>query len=282
MKRFNLGKLQIAIINTGDLRLSLKEVENISESEMKKYPEVFGSPLQFPSHSILIASDDQKILVDPGNYDLLRSYDDEFASMVPQSYNPPPSLETQLKALNVSPENIGYVILTHAHYDHYSGVTAKKDGGYFPSFPNARYLLGKADWEDDRLVRKALGNRDSPEAKSLGVIKETGLLELVSGFRALSDNVGIIPSPGESPGHQIVSVRDRGESLYCVGDLFHHSSEIENLAWMANWCDVETNVVSRRKLIELAISENALVVAGHMPPGRLVSKGSKVEFTPEA
>jgi glyoxylase-like metal-dependent hydrolase (beta-lactamase superfamily II) len=265
LKRFSLGSADVAIINTGDLRLSLKDMENVPEKEWGKYTPLLQNPALFPTQSILILSAGQNILVDPGNYELLRAYDDDFAAMVPPDYEPPPNLEAQMKELGKKPEDIDHVIITHAHYDHYTGVARANAA----AFPKARYFLGRADWEDERIA-SAIRKKGSPESRSLGVIWNAGSLDLISERRSVNSEVEIIPSPGESPGHQLVRVSSKGQSLYCVGDLFHSPIEVENLTWMPPWSDAETCLKSRRVLIDAALRENALVAPSHMALGRIV------------
>ncbi len=283
MTQFSLGSANISIINTGDLSLSLKDMMDVPERERESYSQFFEPKLQFPTQSVLVSSSGQNMLIDPSDYSLIRAYDADFASMIPPNYKQPPALDMQLKTIGVSPENIAFVVITHNHYDHISGLTKKSDEKYIPSFPSAKYFLGREDWEDER-IQKAIKNEGSPEAKSLGVVKTAGMMELVSEKRTLTDEVEIVPSPGESPGHQTVRVNSRGSTLYCVGDLFHHPVEIENLAWMATWCEPGRMLESRKGLVERALKENALILPTHMPLGRIVEDNetaSKVRFVPE-
>jgi len=63
-----------------------------------------------------------------------------------------------------------------------------------------------------------------------------------------------------------------------VGDLFHSGVEVENPDWMASWCEPQSNLKSRRTLIELAGRENAVVIPAHVPPGRIVVAGSQARY----
>ena len=52
-----------------------------------------------------------------------------------------------LAALGASPEQVDYVLCTHLHVDHVGWNTQRKDGKWVPTFPNAKYLFAKKEWE---------------------------------------------------------------------------------------------------------------------------------------
>jgi hypothetical protein len=66
-----------------------------------------------------------------------------------------------------------------------------------------------------------------------------------------------------------VRVHSQGQTFYCLGDLFHHPAEVEQPAWMVKWANAPANLSSRQALINAALQENALLLAAHMPLGRL-------------
>jgi hypothetical protein len=51
--------------------------------------------------------------------------------------------------------------------------------------------------------------------------------------------------------------------------MYHHSIEVEHPDWMAAWADPKANVISRQTLAEAATAEKAILIAGHMPVGRM-------------
>jgi glyoxylase-like metal-dependent hydrolase (beta-lactamase superfamily II) len=270
-----VGRATVSILNLGDLSFKLGDVERSPESEWRpRYGELFDQRLRFPSQSVHVSTLGASILVDAGNYALFASADSSF---IPENYTPPQGLAEQLAEIGVGRNDITHVVITHAHYDHFAGVTSKADGTYSPTFPRARYLLGRADWETPEM-QKALGERDSAESVSLGVLRTADLLELVVREKRLSSDVTALAAPGESPGHQIVRVHSDGQTLYCLGDLFHHAVEVEDIRLMSNWCDAPTNMKSRQELIRAALSEDAVLVAAHMPPGRLAGSLDNLRF----
>lgn len=276
VREFPFGTATISIINVGDLRLNLAEEMNVPESEWRpRYAEIFAQPALFPSQCIHIALPGASVLVDASDYAAFASSDSPY---LPPHYQPPPGLLTQLLKRGVRPEAITHLVITHFHFDHYSGVTVERDGHYVPAFPNARYFLGKADWEHPE-TQAALQDASSADSRTLGVLHRQGLLELVEGDRDLLPGVRIVATPGESPGHQIVRVHLQGQTLYCLGDLYHHPVEVEQPTWMATWAEAETNLASRRAFAEAALAENALLIAAHIPTvGRLERTVSSVKW----
>jgi glyoxylase-like metal-dependent hydrolase (beta-lactamase superfamily II) len=267
-RTISLGVATVSIINVGDLRLTLSEIMNVPEYEWRPhYADIFDQPLSFPSQCIHIALPDASVLVDANDFALSAPPGSPYAP--PANYKPPPDLLTQLLERGISLENITHLVITHAHFDHYAGITLERDGQYVPSFPRARCFLGKADWEHPE-TQEALRNPTSADSHTFGVLQRAGLLELVEGDRNLTDAVNIIAAPGESPGHQIVRIISEGQVFYCLGDLYHHPIEVEHPSWMATWDDVHTNTASRLALAEAALAENALLIATHIPGiGRL-------------
>jgi hypothetical protein len=57
-----------------------------------------------------------------------------------------PYLE-RLEAAGARPDEIDLVMCTHLHHDHVGWNTQRKDGRWVPTFPNARYVFSKQDFE---------------------------------------------------------------------------------------------------------------------------------------
>jgi glyoxylase-like metal-dependent hydrolase (beta-lactamase superfamily II) len=265
-RTIRLGDTIITIINAGDMMVNMAEEMALPESEWRH---LSGLTLEgsrpFPNQCVHMTLSDASILVDVNNYALAISL---APSYLPPNYSPPPDVVEQLLSQDIHPEDITHLVITHAHFDHYTGTTTERDGSSIPRFPNARAFLGRADW-DHADTQEVLRDPDSLDSRTLGVLNKRGLLELVDGTLDLTPEVRILAAPGESPGHQIVRVHSQGQTLYCLGDLFHHPIEVEQPAWMVKWADAYTNLSSRRWLIQAALQENALLVAAHMPVGRL-------------
>jgi glyoxylase-like metal-dependent hydrolase (beta-lactamase superfamily II) len=132
-------------------------------------------------------------------------------------------------------ESVDTVLCTHLHVDHVGWNTRAVDGRWVPTFPNARYLFGRTEWEhwsrgpDPSLTGDAPAEvaRDVMEAAavyddSVRPIVEAGLHELVEADHRLTNGIRLIPTPGHSPGHVSVRLSSNGDEAVITGDLMHH------------------------------------------------------------
>jgi glyoxylase-like metal-dependent hydrolase (beta-lactamase superfamily II) len=265
------------VLNLGDLSFSLKDIERSPESEWRpRYGDLFEKAQLFPSNCFHIIAPSASILVDAGDYSRFTAGE---PSYIPENYKPPPPLTEQLTAIGVPRTVVTYVIITHAHYDHYAGVTMEVDGKMVPTFPKAKHLLGRQDWENPEM-QKALVDPNSRESLTLGVLQSAGLLYLTEGEYPVTPGITTIAAPGESPGHTIVRIRSGVRTTYFLGDMFHHALEVENIDLMAQWDDAVANKASRRALIEDALAKDALLLPAHMPPGKLTGSVESPRFVP--
>jgi glyoxylase-like metal-dependent hydrolase (beta-lactamase superfamily II) len=276
MRTFRVGEAEVSSINLGDFLFRLKDEDNVPETEWRaRYADVFENAKPYPSQCFFIKLNHISLLVDAGDYFRFAKLGPEY--VIPD-YKPPMSLVEQLSEIGISKEDVNYVVITHIHADHYAGVATKGSmEANVPTFPKALHFLGKRDFETPE-TQNLLKDPNSEVSQTIGVLLKKGLLALVEDLRELSDEIEIISAPGETPGHEIVRLRSKNETLYCIGDLFHHAVEAEHLTWMAKWADSETNMRSRKRLIEAALKENALIAAAHMPLGRLERRGTEVKF----
>lgn len=275
-RTIQVGAARVSLLNAGMMRLRLADEYAVPEAEWRpKYAEAFDAPALFPSLSALIEVGDARILVDANDYRATVTPDSEYH--VPD-YTPPPPIADQVASMGVPADGVTHVVITHAHWDHYTGLTYPASGVSAPTFPQASVYLGQADWEDAE-TQTALGDSASLEARTLGVLKHAGLLELVAGPLSLAPGVDVIPAPGETPGHQIVRVQSEGQTLYILGDLVHSPVEIERPDWMVTWATREPMLASRRRLLDNALAEGALLTAAHIATiGRLERDGDDLRW----
>jgi glyoxylase-like metal-dependent hydrolase (beta-lactamase superfamily II) len=256
IRTIGVGATRVHIINIGDVQEDLNGLLSPTEADRTTHRDLFDQPARLPIQSVLLDTPGAQILVDAGAYD----YPPDSPLLIP-GYTPPPDLMASLAEIDVGLKAITHVVITHAHGDHFNALTAPEGGGWMPVYPNARHYLGRGDWEK---MQAALADPTSLESRTFGVLYERRQLELVENPTDLPGGVTILPAPGESPGHQVVRVHSEGQVLYCIGDLYHVTAEVEQPAWMPPWNDAAANRQSRATLNERFVAEDALLVATHI------------------
>jgi glyoxylase-like metal-dependent hydrolase (beta-lactamase superfamily II) len=174
----------------------------------------------------------------------------------------------RLAAAGARVDEIDLVMCTHLHHDHVGWNTQQRDGKWVPTFPNARYVFSKPDFEAFYAIDK-----DPEEGPAeMGTFREcvlpiveAGRADLVTGPHRLDEHIEIIPAPGHSPGHVVFRLASAGEEVLFIGDVFHHLLQVYYLHWnFPKNSDAEEARVSRRKVLGLAASSGALVCPGHV------------------
>ena len=139
-----------------------------------------------------------------------------------------------LQALGVAPEAVDFVLCTHLHTDHVGWNTRLADGRWVPTFPNARYVFNRTEFEhwqaaDDDEQRQVLTDSVLP-------IVAAGQALLVEGAHELTDGIALEPTPGHTPGHCSVHLADGGAEAIITGDMMHHPIQIAEPDWCSRFC----------------------------------------------
>jgi len=187
-----------------------------------------------------------------------------------------------LSAEGITPAEIDTVILSHSHADHVGGA-ADSDGK--PTFPNARHVMARVEWEwanSDAAWPLMEHMAGELAHRSLQVVRDQ--IVLVDGEHEVVSGVQVFPAPGHTPGHLAVCVCSEGQGLLCLGDAAVHPLHLEHPAWhMAFDQDPEQALATRRRLYQRAASERALIYATHFRPvglGYAVVRGAGWQWQP--
>jgi glyoxylase-like metal-dependent hydrolase (beta-lactamase superfamily II) len=152
-----------------------------------------------------IADGDRRIVVDPW-------LANDFPRDLPDAPERAARLLGVLADAGFDPEVVDTVVNTHI--DGIGWNTRPGDDGWVPSFPNARYLLARAELE--------AYHRSDPlfEASDLSPVLDAGLLDPVDPPVALTDAVSLVPAPGHNFGHVTVRIESDGDLTMIPGHLF--------------------------------------------------------------
>lgn len=140
-------------------------------------------------------------------------------SMAAGAPAPKVSIVDQLAQINLKPEQIKYVGISHYHGDH---------TGQLPSFTGATVLIGKGDWDGITATKPAAGLNIAPFTHW---ISGGGKLEALAGDKDVfgDGTVVVINTPGHTPGHHslLVRLKEKGNVLL-TGDLAHFHENYES------------------------------------------------------
>ena len=178
------------------------------------------------------------------------------------------TLLSALAALGVQPDEVDIVINTHLHADHCGWNTRQlEDGRLAPTFPRARYLIERGEWEAATHPNER--TRATYLAENLLPLEEAGVLELIEGELAVTPEVTIVPTPGHTEDHASVVIASGGETAIYIGDMVQHEVQLERTAWVSAFDLLPlVSMETKKHIVEQAIRERALIVSVHSPyPG---------------
>lgn len=242
-----MNDLAITTFETGKLRFDLTPIFTLADD----HP-FAGQVDEIPMLCYYLSWPGRAVLVDAMAYDLAEIEEIHRLS----DYEPPASLLEQMKERRFNPKKVDEVIITHAHFDHYGGLSVERNGKYAPAFPEARIYLGEADWQPEQF--------DDFDKRTLGLVNERGQLKLVEGDMDLGGGLAIMHLPGETAGHQILRLRYGKQLYYFVGDLYHHALEFVDVGANVNWADEPVMVESKARFMDMAFQGGALVFFSHI------------------
>lgn len=124
-----------------------------------------------------------------------------------------------LAAAGLAVSDIDIVMCTHLHTDHVGWNTRLVDGRWVPTFPNARYVFARREF--DYWTEQNAKAEVPAFADSVLPIVEAKRHDIVGDDHAIGDHLRILPTPGHTPGHAaFVLGRGKDDAVFS-GDLMH-------------------------------------------------------------
>ena len=256
-----VGNVELVSVKDGDT--TRPPVEMFPESTMEQWRSDFPELLNADGHfemrfgSVVARSDGKLILVDTG------------------IGQPDGILIDEMRRRGIDPEAVDIVFMTHLHWDHVGWNMS--DGS--PTFPGARYLVPRADW--DHWTKPAVSERAPQIREQVMPLDELRIMDLIDDGYKISDELTAVSTPGHTPGHTSVRISSAGQHGYILGDVAHSVAQ-------AHYTDLNAGVDTdqarsrrtRNELFDWLEAEGAVVSAGHFPDpgfGRFVRvKGRRV------
>ncbi len=173
-------------------------------------------------------------------------------------------LRERMEAAGHGPDDIDIVVITHFHGDHIGGLT---EGGE-PTFPNARYVFGQAEYDFWTAPERAEGqtaNAAAAVAEKVVPLAENATFvgdgdDVVAGIHAVA-------AFGHSPGHMTYSIESGGRRLMLTADTAnHYVASLQRPDWHVVFdMDKEMAVEARMRIFDMIATDRIPFIGYHMP-----------------
>jgi len=256
----HLGDLEILYLDAGPFALDGGAMFGVVPKILweKKSPPDEKNRIRLRANSLLVRTGNKTILIETGNgtkFDLKQKSIYAILDVDP--------LQDSLRKSGVDPGDIDIVINTHLHFDHAGGNTHFQSGRAVPTFPNARYIVQKAELE--HASQPTERDKASYFADNYLPLVDSRQWDLVDGVAQILPGISVETIPGHNASIQAVKVTGGGKTLVFVADLLPTRHHIP-LPWIMAYdlYPVQTLETKRKWLADI-VKENWIVVFGHDP-----------------
>lgn len=256
-----IGKYNIRVINSGYFALDGGAMFGIIPKPLwtKNNPTDEVNRIKLATRLLLLESDNKKILIDTGMGD---KWDEKSKRIyvIDQTEN---SLLKSLLSVNIKPEDITDVILTHLHFDHAGGATVFKEGKLLPTFPNAVYHIQKKNYE--WAISPTDRDRGSYIKDNFEPLAKEGMLKFIDGQNQFDDEIHFIVVNGHTFSQQLIKISDSSNTLLYCCDLLPTYSHIR-LPYIMGY-DLQPLITLQEKkyILEKAVKKNWKLFFEHDP-----------------
>jgi glyoxylase-like metal-dependent hydrolase (beta-lactamase superfamily II) len=262
MESLKISELTLTWLNGGNNHLDGGAMFGVVPKPLwsKKYPVNEKNQIELRTDPILVQKGDLNLLIDSGigkgklTEKQLRNFGVTEESKIDES----------LAQVGLSRQDIDYVIMTHLHFDHASGLTMWENEKLVPSFPKAKHIVSQIEWDEMR----------QPNVRSKNTYwKENweAIVDLVHPFKqecSVIDEITIIHSGGHSAGHAVVKFDSNGEKALHFGDIMPTHAH-QNPLWVMAYDDYPMDsVFAKEKWVNRVLDEEWWVTFYHEPQYR--------------
>ena len=214
--------------------------------------------IQLAMRPLLVEGRWGRLLIDCGAGDKMSAKDRDIYGM-DRSH----ALDAALHDAGLTAASIDLVLATHLHFDHFGGATAGQGSTLGPRFPNARYLIRAAEWEDATHPHER--NRASYLRDDFLPLRAASVVDFHTVDGEIRPGIRVQRTGGHTGQHQIVFVESGGRTAVFVADLIPTTAHLQD-AWVMGYdlFPVDT-LMFKKRFIREAIDREYLIVFEHDP-----------------
>jgi glyoxylase-like metal-dependent hydrolase (beta-lactamase superfamily II) len=215
--------------------------------------------LRLSSHSFAMRAGGLRVLVDTG----IGNGKDR---PNPAWHNLDTPYLSRLADAGFAPGDLDLVILTHLHTDHVGWNTRWSDGTWIPTFPRARYLTTRTEWDYWAGVDMEKSRRQMFR-DSIHPIRDHDLLTVVDvpgEGTEVAPGIRLLPTPGHTPRARRGRTEQPGRTALITGDCVHHPVQLTRPD-ICSCVDIDPAqaVRTRRAMLAGLAATGTLVLGSH-------------------
>lgn len=176
------------------------------------------------------------------------------------------SVREDLKLLNLEPEDIDFVLMTHLHSDHSAGLTRWQEGTLVSVFSNATIYASEIEWDEMR----------NPNIRSKSTYWKENWEPIVGQVKTFNKQITVLPgikmihTGGHSDGHAIIKLTQKDETILHMADLMPTHAH-QNPLWVLAYDDYPMDsIAAKEALMKEALEAGYLFSFYHDAVYRLI------------
>lgn len=251
METLQIGEIKVTWLRGGNTHLDGGAMFGVVPKPLwsRKYKHNDTNQIYLRTDPLLLQTKDGNMLIDSGigvnkmNEKMKRN----------QGVTEESSVEQSLAQLGLTAADIHYVLMSHLHFDHASGLTKREGDKLVPTFPNAKIYVSQTEWNEMKHPNIRSRNtywKDNWESIQHQIYTFEQELDV-------TEQVRMIHTGGHSDGHAIIIVKDQDEMFLHLGDILPTHAH-QNVLWVMAYDDYPmTSIRQKQEWINYGIEHKA-------------------------
>jgi glyoxylase-like metal-dependent hydrolase (beta-lactamase superfamily II) len=255
---FQMGDIAVHVISDGELSYPTDFLyPNVPSDELA--PALAGrlneeGHLWVPYQCLLVTTPSQTLLIDSG-----------LGPAMAAAMNAPAGrMLDSLDRAGFAPADIDTVVISHAHPDHIGGLA---QGGNL-TFPGARHVIEAREWAcwtDEDQLRRMPDLLTGTARAVLPLLAKADVVDVVAGETELLPGVQLVPAPGHTLGHCVLTFASGAERAIFLADALLDQLQLTHPTWLSAADMVpDDTIATRTRLLDSAARDGSLVLAYHL------------------